>query len=133
MYKLGLTWGVWDLLHIGHTRLLKSASELCEKLYVGVTTDEYAVIKKGRVPVIPYDQRTELLSELPFVAFTFPQSEEYTKAWAVQTYKPDALFVGDDWTPQTYGGEGLGVPVIYLPRTRITDTTCIIKRIKEFY
>lgn len=121
----GLTWGVWDLLHVGHVRLLWRARLECDELLVGVTTDEYALARKGRLPVIPYEQRCEMLLALSSVTDVFPQSAKLTKAWAVKEYAPDVLFVASDWTPSTYEGEGLGVPVRYLPRTEGVSSSVI--------
>jgi len=115
--RLGLTWGVWDMLHVGHVRLLQRAASRCETLFVGVTTDEFALERKGRRPVIPYEERCEMLLALPAVNSVFPQSASFTKADAVLSFGPEVLFVGSDWQPSTFDGARLGVPVVYLPRT----------------
>lgn len=126
--RVGITWGVWDLLHVGHTRLLKRAREQCDHLIVGVTTDEAALARKGRRPVIPYEQRKEVLLALHDVDEVVRQDATFTKADAVRDIQPDVIFVGSDWTPSTFDGAKLGVPVVYLPRTEGVDTT----RIKEW-
>jgi glycerol-3-phosphate cytidylyltransferase len=128
---IGLTFGVWDLLHIGHTRLLQRAREQCSYLIVGVSTDEYVLEHKRRLPIIPYEQRAELLHSIRHVSQVIPQSLTFGKAEAVHAFRPDVLFVGDDWTPETYSGANLGVPVTYLPRTRETSTTSIIEGIQR--
>jgi glycerol-3-phosphate cytidylyltransferase len=56
-YKIGICFGVWDLFHIGHLNILKGAKELCEKLYVCVSTDEYVEKNKGKKPVYNYYDR----------------------------------------------------------------------------
>jgi len=114
---LGMTWGVWDMLHVGHVRLLQRAAARCDHLIVGVTTDEFAVERKGRAPIVPYAERCEVLLGVRGVTSVMPQSATFTKAHAVRLYQPDVLFVGDDWTPSTYDAAHLGVPVVYLPRT----------------
>lgn len=112
----GVAFGVFDLLHFGHVHLLREAKSRCSRLLVGVTTDEYAAARKGRSPVIPYRQRRAILEALSHVTATFKQDETFTKAQAVNAFEPDVIFVGDDWNPSTFDGEGLGVPVIYIPR-----------------
>lgn len=96
---------------------------MVDELLVGVTTDEACLARKGKRPIVPYEQRCELLLALRFVRGVFPQDAQHTKAWAVREYRPDALFVADDWTPDTFDGEGLGVPVWYLPRTPNVSST----------
>lgn len=126
----GITWGVWDLLHVGHVRLLQRAAARCDRLLVGVTTDEHCVERKGRTPVIPYAQRTEMLLALPMVNLVFPQSSVFTKADAVKLHAPGVIFVGDDWSPASFDGARLGVPVVYLPRTAFVSTSGIVERVR---
>ena len=56
---VGYTTGVFDLFHIGHLNLLKNAKAMCDRLIVGVTTDDLLKEYKGKVPVIPFDERIE--------------------------------------------------------------------------
>lgn len=112
----GLAFGVFDLLHVGHIHLLREAKAQCSRLLVGVTTDEYALARKGRAPVIPYRQRCIHLETLRPVTATFKQDATFTKRDAVNAFQPGVIFVGDDWNPGTFDGENLGVPVVYIPR-----------------
>jgi len=59
-YKLGYTTGVFDLFHVGHLNILKTAKENCDYLIVGVTTDELTFSRKGKNPVIPFAERVEI-------------------------------------------------------------------------
>lgn len=129
--RVGLTWGVWDMLHVGHTRLLERAAGMVDALLVGVTTDEACLARKGKLPVVPYEQRREMLRAVRWVDGVFPQDETRTKAWAVARHNPFCLFVADDWTPATYDGEGLGVPVIYLPRTKGVSSSMLREVARE--
>ena len=63
---IGYTAGVFDLFHIGHLNLLKSAKGLCDKLIVGVSTDEL-VKYKGKTPVIPFCDRIEIIRSIRYV------------------------------------------------------------------
>jgi glycerol-3-phosphate cytidylyltransferase len=121
----GLTFGAFDLLHYGHVRLLTRARERCDALIVAVSTDEYVHAHKGHYPAVPYRHRMELVKALKCVDLVIPQSLTFGKSEAVQKYRPDVLFVGSDWTPSTFGGEGLGVPVTYLPRTEGVSSTLL--------
>jgi len=117
-YKIGITFGVFDLLHEGHLRLLKRASERCELLIVAVSADGYVRDTKEIRPAMPTTARKACVKALPFVDRVITQGHSFTKQDAIKRYKPDVIFVGDDWTPATFGGEGLGVPVEYLERTK---------------
>ena len=130
-YNIGLTWGAFDLLHIGHVNLLQKAKAQCIVLFVCVSNDEYILKHKGRLPIIPYLERINMVTSLRCVDLASFQTFEFDKVAAVVRYSPDVLFVGDDWTPKTYTGEGLGVPGVYLPHTKVVSTTSIIKRIKQ--
>ena len=126
-----MTFGVYDLFHIGHLNLLTRASMECEKLIVCVTTDEYSESKKGKRPVIPWDQRALIVASLKCVSLVDKQDGVFNKKEAVEKYKPDALFVGSDWNKDTYSGEGLGVPVVYLPHTDGISTTMLREILKK--
>jgi glycerol-3-phosphate cytidylyltransferase len=88
--------GVWDLLHVGHLTALQSAKSLCDRLFVGVPSDEVVVADKGRPPVIPADDRERMLRSLKVVDVTL----QYQKLDFIQHLKlvdPDVLFVGETW------------------------------------
>lgn len=63
-YKIGYTSGVFDLFHIGHLNILRKAKEQCEYLIVGVSTDELAIELKRKSPIIPYEQRIEIIESI---------------------------------------------------------------------
>ena len=123
--RVGLTFGVFDLLHIGHINLLQRAKDQCDTLIVCVSTDTYSQTHKGKNPIIPFWQRIKLISALRCVDVVDMQDDMFTKKDAIERFKPDVLFVGDDWTKETYTGEGLGVPVVYLPHTKGVSSTLI--------
>ena len=68
---IGYTTGVFDLFHIGHLNLLKNAKGLCDRLIVGVTTDELKY--KNKRAVIPFDERVEIVRNISFVDAVVPQ------------------------------------------------------------
>lgn len=126
---IGYTTGVFDLFHIGHLKLLKRAKSLCDYLIVGVSTDEL-VRYKHKSPVIPFEERIEIVQSIKYVDVTVPQ-ENMNKFEAWKKLKFDVMFVGDDW----YNTEKwekfekqfneVGVKIIYLPYTKGTSSTLI--------
>ena len=126
---IGYTTGVYDLFHIGHLNLLCNAKSLCDKLIVGVTSDEL-VSYKLKNAVIPFEERIEIIRSVRYVDAVIPQ---YTmnkfEAW--EKLKFDIMFVGDDWHKEKKWEEieeqlkEVGVKVIYFPYTKGTSSTLI--------
>ncbi|WP_295505516.1 adenylyltransferase/cytidyltransferase family protein [uncultured Pseudoalteromonas sp.] len=96
MKKIGYTTGVFDLFHIGHLNILKRAKLECDYLIVGVTTDELCRNVKNKEPVIPFQERMEIVEAIKFVDEVVPQVN-YDKEEAWNNLKFDKMFVGDDW------------------------------------
>jgi len=132
MYNIGYTSGVFDLFHIGHLNLLKAAKKLCSTLIVGVTTDKIAKYKH-KTPIIPFDQRIEIVKSIKYVDKVISQIDlDKVKTYDKLLY--DVLIVGDDWknTPTWNDYEKrLKVPIIYLPYTTGVSSTLIISQIKN--
>jgi len=116
-YKRGITFGAFEIFHQGHYNILKNAKEQCEELIVCISDDEYIKGVKGHSPEICFELRRAIVRACKFVDRVGIQSEYHTKKKNVEVWQPDVIFVGDDWTPKTFKGEGMGVPVVYLPRT----------------
>lgn len=132
---VGYTSGVYDLFHIGHLNLLKNAKGLCDKLIVGVSTDKL-VEYKHKHPVIPFEERIEIVRSCKFVDATIPQEElDKYKMWEKLHF--DILFVGDDWYNSPSWKEmeekfdKVGVRVIYFPYTKGTSSTLINQTLIE--
>ena len=126
---IGYTSGVYDLFHIGHLNLLKNAKGLCDKLIVGVTTDNL-VSYKGKKAVIPEGERMEIVRNIKFVDAVVPQEDmDKFKMW--ERIKFDIMFVGDDWfkTPKWEALDEkfkeVGVKIIYFPYTKGVSSTLI--------
>lgn len=126
---IGYTTGVFDLFHIGHLSMLRNAKAMCDKLIVGVTTDE-AVAYKNKKAVIPFRERFEIVNSIRYVDVTIPQ-ENHDKFSAWKRLRFDMMFVGDDWF-ETEAWEKYerqfseaGVRIVYFPYTKGTSSTLI--------
>ena len=130
---IGYTCGVYDLLHVGHINLLKNAKSMCDKLIVGLTTDE-GVRYKFKNTILKYDDRKKILESLKYVDSVIPQKDT-DKVLAWNKIKFNILFVGDDWynTPKWNGFENelkkYNVKIVYFPYTQSCSTTLIKKKI----
>ena len=132
---IGYTAGVYDLFHIGHLNLLKNAKGLCDKLIVGVTADELTQYK-GKNPMIPFEDRIEIVRSCKFVDAAVPQYD-MDKLTACKKLGASILFVGDDW----YGTEKWkqyeeeftkeGIKIIYFPYTKSISSTKITEALKN--
>ena len=126
---IGYTAGVYDLFHIGHLNLLKNAKGMCDKLIVGVTTDEL-VKYKGKTPVIPYEDRAEIVRSIKYVDAVIPQ-EDMDKLTMCKKLGAQILFVGDDWYGtdkwKAYEAEfaEAGIKIVYFPYTKGVSSTMI--------
>ncbi len=129
---VGYTTGVFDLFHIGHINILRNAKSMCDRLVVGVTTDELSQETKRKKPTIPFLERIEIVRNIRFVDTVVPQaSMDKMAAW--KDIKFDVMFVGDDWkgTEKWLGlerqFEEVGVRIIYFPYTPGTSSTRLNK------
>jgi len=132
---IGYTSGVYDLFHIGHLNLLKNAKGLCDKLIVGVTSDEL-VAYKNKKAVIRHADRMEIVRNIKFVDAVVPQNDmDKFKMW--EQLKFDVLFVGDDWfNSEKWKAldkkfKEVGVKIIYFPYTQGTSSTIINETLKN--
>ncbi|GHU31255.1 hypothetical protein AGMMS50256_19450 [Betaproteobacteria bacterium] len=132
---VGYTSGVYDLFHIGHLNLLKNAKSMCDKLVVGVTTDDLSVYK-GKKPFIPFEDRIEIIRSIKYVDAVVPQ-ETMDKATMCKKLKASILFVGDDWYDTAKWNDIekelaiSGVKVIYFPYTKGISSTKITNALMQ--
>ena len=61
---VGYTSGVFDLFHVGHLNILRNARKMCDKLIVGVTTDDLLLTYKNKRAIIPFDERCEIVESI---------------------------------------------------------------------
>lgn len=133
---IGYTSGVFDLLHIGHLNILRRAKEQCDYLIVGVSTDELVESYKHKRPVIPFEERIEIVSALCYVDQAVPQ-ETLNKLTAWEKYHFDVMFHGDDWKGSSLFSEAErkleahGVKVVYFPYTKDVSSTMRCEKFQE--
>lgn len=130
MKKIGYTTGVFDLFHIGHLNVLKRAKLECDFLIVGVTSDELSMSAKNKKPIIPFQERMEIVEAIKFVDEVVPQVN-YDKKEAWNNLKFDMMFVGDDWRGTEKWNQiekdfkEFGVEIMYFPYTSHTSSTIL--------
>jgi glycerol-3-phosphate cytidylyltransferase len=119
--KTVLTYGTFDLFHIGHLNILKRLSALGDRLIVGVSTDEFNALK-GKKPVVPFDQRIEIVRSIRYVDEAIPEDRWEQKREDIAKYGVDVFGIGEDWKGK-FDDLGDSVEVVYLPRTSGISTT----------
>lgn len=133
---IGYTTGVYDMFHVGHLNIIRCAKSQCDYLIVGVSTDELVQIEKGKIPVIPFEERAAIVAALKYVDKIVPQVDK-DKFGAWEKYHFDKMFVGSDWkgTPQWEKYEQelspVGVEIVYLPHTDGISSTKLTEIIKN--
>ena len=134
-YNIGYTTGVFDLFHIGHLNILRKSKELCDFLIVEISSDEQVLRKKNRMPVIPFNERIQIIESIRYVDKVVPLQLSSgdiglslkIKAW--EKYKFNALFKGDDskgtdlYNKVEVFMNARGVDVVYFPYTEGTTST----------
>jgi len=127
MTKIVITFGTFDLCHVGHVRVLKRAAALGDKLVVGISSDNLNIKKKDRSPIYSEKERMEIISSLGFVDEVFLEESLELKEEYIKNYNADILVMGDDWEGKF---DNMPCEVIYLQRTPSISTTALIEKIK---
>ncbi len=124
-----ITFGTFDVFHLGHLRILQRARALGDRLVVGVSSDALNHSKKGRDPVYPEAERMEIVAALRCVDEVFREESMEKKAEYLREYRADVLAMGDDWKGRFDEFAGI-CEVVYFPRTPSISTTEVIERIR---
>lgn len=125
-----ITYGTFDMFHIGHLKLLQRLSALGDELIVAVSTDEFNA-KKGKKTLIPYEQRVEIVRNIKCVTDVIAENTWEQKLKDINTYGINVFAMGDDW----YGKFDFLKPhceVLYLPRTDNISTTELKIALNQF-
>jgi glycerol-3-phosphate cytidylyltransferase len=126
--RVGYAPGVYDLFHVGHLNLLRNARGLCERLVAGVLTDELATRAKGTPPVVPFEERIDIVRSIRYVDEAATEDVPH-KLQMWERLRFDVIVKGDDWQGTPAGDRleadcaTVGVEVLYVPYTRRTSST----------
>lgn len=125
-----ITFGTFDVFHLGHLRILQRAKELGDQLIVGISTDILNFSKKGRYPVYSQEERMEIVASISYVDEVFYEESLKQKGDYLKKYQADILVMGDDWQGKFDHFRDI-CEVIYLPRTPSISTTEVIEKIQK--
>lgn len=125
-----ITFGTFDVFHVGHINILERAASHGDYLIVGISSDELNFSKKKkRYPIYAQKDRMKIISSLKFVSEVFVEESLELKLDYIREYNADVLIMGDDWSGK-FDWVKPACEVIYLPRTPSISTTEIIEVVK---
>ena len=124
-----ITYGTYDLLHLGHINLLKRARQLGDYLVVGLSTDNFNEIKY-KTAYQSYEVRKEILEAIRYVDEVIPEDNWEQKRDDIINNKIDVFVMGDDWEGKFDDLKDL-CEVVYLSRTPGVSTTKVKTDLKE--
>ncbi len=128
--------GTWDMFHVGHLNILRSAKALGDFLVVGVSTDELILEYKGHHPLLSYEDRAAVVAACRYVDAVVPQ-RTLEKDEQLKKLDVDILVVGDDWWERKVRGHSFmienGRRVVYLPYTEGRSSTQLRQALERFY
>ena len=123
-----ITFGTFDVLHVGHLRILQRSRALGDRLIAGVSSDALTIAKKNRPAVFSQDERCELVANLRCVDEVFIEESLELKRHYIEHFSADVLVMGDDWAGRFDEFSDI-CRVEYLPRTPSISTTAVIEHI----
>ena len=132
-----ITFGTFDLFHVGHLNILERAKTYGDNLIVGISSDKLNISKKQRQPIYSFQERKKIVESLKCVNKVFCEESLEDKVKYCKEFKADILIMGDDWKGKRSGKDNKtfdellsGVcKVIYLERTPSISTTELIEKI----
>ncbi|MRJ06749.1 MAG: glycerol-3-phosphate cytidylyltransferase [Epsilonproteobacteria bacterium] len=119
--KTIITYGTFDLFHIGHLRLLQRAKALGDRLIVGVSTDQFNA-QKGKKSIIPFEHRKEIVANIKGVDLVIPENSWEQKVEDIKKYGVDIFVMGSDWKGK-FDYLKKYCQVVYLERTTGISST----------
>jgi len=125
--KRVITFGTFDLFHVGHLNIIMRAAQLGDYLVVGVSSDELNEKKKRFRPLFPLRDRMAIIAALRDVDKVFVEESLERKREYILTHEADVLVMGVDWEGRF--NELCDIcKVVYLPRTEDISSTLIRER-----
>jgi glycerol-3-phosphate cytidylyltransferase len=121
--KTIITYGTFDLFHSGHLNLFRRLKDLGDYLIVAVSSDEFN-IKKGKSNIVPFSQRSEIVSAIRYVDLVIKEDSWDQKVDDIKLYNVDIFGIGSDWEGKFDYLNHL-CEVIYLPRTAGISSTIL--------
>ncbi len=128
--KTIITYGTFDMFHIGHLRLLQRLKDMADELIVAISTDEFNR-GKGKKVMIPYEQRAEIVANIKCVDKVIPEESWEQKVIDVKKYDINIFAIGDDWKGE-FDFLKEYCEVVYLERTKDISTTKLKKSLTNF-
>jgi glycerol-3-phosphate cytidylyltransferase len=128
--KVIITYGTYDMFHIGHLNLLQRVSLLGNKLIVAVSTDEFS-LEKGKKTLIPYEQRKAIVENIKCVNLVIPETSWEQKREDIKKYDVDVFAMGKDWEGK-FDFLKEYCKVQYFERTKSISTTWLKKSLSKF-
>jgi glycerol-3-phosphate cytidylyltransferase len=129
-YKVGLIAGIFDMYHVGHLDIMRQAKDLCEYLIVAVGTDEFTLSRKNHFPIIPFEERCQIVQAIRYVDEVVPETN-LDKVEAYNMYHFNVMIAGNDHENEPLYIEAarklkeFGVDTIYIPRIYKTSSTLL--------
>ncbi len=128
--KIVLTYGTFDMFHIGHLKLLQRLKALGDKLIVAVSSDEFNELK-GKKTLIPFEQRALIVENIKCVDMVIAEKNWEQKIEDIKKYNIDIFAMGDDWEGK-FDFLKEYCEVVYLPRTQNISTTQLKKELNNY-
>ncbi len=129
-HKSIMTFGTFDLFHIGHLRLLERSAALGDRLVVCVSSDQLVLSRKGRLPLFSEQQRMDIVRSIRCVDKVFVEEAKGLKRHYLLEHRADVVTMGDDYTNKFDEFNDI-VEVVYLKRTPDISTTDIVAQIRS--
>ena len=134
---IGYTQGTFDMFHIGHLNLIRNAKRHCDYLIVGVNKDELVESYKNKRPIIPLEERVEIVRAIRYVDEVIATDTlDKTKIWEKVHF--DEIYIGDDWKGNERwektgkAMEQLGAKLVFLPYTKDTSSTMLREKLTQY-
>jgi glycerol-3-phosphate cytidylyltransferase len=130
MKKTILTYGTFDMFHIGHLKLLQRLADMGDELIVAVSTDDFNKLK-NKTTLIPYEQRAEIVQNIRCVDRVIKEENWEQNIAYIKKYSVDIFAIGEDWRGEFDFLEEY-CEVVYLERTKNISTTQLKKSLTNF-